>query len=96
MTGAAPLLAGCRYEISVGPGTFRIVGPVDQRPGMPALEVAIARVDATSLEGRVVVTEKVGSTPRILAVFTSIAGSDPVQLADDVVAAATAALRVTT
>ena len=94
VTGSTALEPGRRYIIAVHGSRLRILGPVDVDPSAVALDNALAGLDATSSDGRLVVSGSRGRSA-MFVVFMSVAGTTTEQVATaivDAVAAETRAL----
>jgi hypothetical protein len=81
VTGSSSLEPGRRYTIAVADGRLRVLGPVDVQPKAVALDRNIAGMEATTGNGRLMITEPGGRGGTTLA-FMSIAGAAPEQLAE--------------
>ena len=88
VTGTRGLQAGSRYGIALVGDEFRILGPVDFDPTAVTLVHTLKGVDATGLQGRLIVTASDGRRDRLALVFMSVAGGSAEGVADAIVAAA--------
>jgi hypothetical protein len=88
VTGSRGLLAGSRYGIALAEGRLEILGPVDVDPSAVALTHGLNGIDATGLQGRLVITAGEGRRDRLALVFMSVAGGSAEGVADSIVAAA--------
>ena len=89
VTGSRGLLAGSRYGIALFGEDLRILGPVDVDPGAVAIRHALRGMDATGLQGRLIITATDGRRDQLALVFMSVAGDSPEGVADAIIAAAT-------
>ena len=89
VTGSRGLLAGSRYGIALFGDDLRILGPVDVDPGAVAIRHALRGMDATGLQGRLIITATDGRRDQLALVFMSVAGGTPEGVADAIIAAAT-------
>ena len=87
VVGSTALESGRRYIIAIHGPRLRILGPVDLDPSAIALDQALAGLDATANEGRLVVSGSTGRAALVL-VFMAIAGMTPDQVAKAIVDAA--------
>jgi hypothetical protein len=87
VTGSSSLESGRRYIIAIQGPRLRVLGPVDIDPSAVALDQALAEIDATSIEGRLVVSGPGGRSGTVL-VFMSIAGTTPDIVATAIIEAA--------
>lgn len=85
MTGSAGLLVGCRYALAVEGQRFMVLGPIDQDPTTVALERSLTQVDATGINGRLVISKADGELEGVL-VFVSLAGAPADLVADRLIA----------
>jgi hypothetical protein len=88
MTGSRGLQAGSRYGIAIAGDQLQILGPVDVDPAAVATVHSLAGVDATGLQGRLILTGGDGRRERLALVFMSVAGASAEAVADAIVAAA--------
>ncbi len=88
VTGSRGLQAGSRYGIALFGDDLRILGPVDVDPSAVAIRHALRGMDATGLQGRLIVTATDGRRDQLALVFMSVAGGSPEGVADAIVAAA--------
>jgi hypothetical protein len=88
MTGSRGLQAGSRYGIALIGGNLGILGPVDVDPTAIALVRPLGDIDATGIQGQLVITAAQGSRDRFALVFMSVAGGTPEGVADVIAAAA--------
>jgi hypothetical protein len=93
VTGSTALESGQRYIIGIDGARLRFLGPVDIDPSAVALDLDVRRVDATALEGRVLITQP-GSRSGSVHAFMSVAGTTPDGLAAAIVEAARSAVGV--
>lgn len=75
VTGTVGLAPGSRYSIQIGESDLHIVGPADLSPKAVAFERALDGVDATGLEGRLVISAP-GTRGGTVLVFQSLDGAD--------------------
>lgn len=87
VTGSASLEPGRRYTIAIHGSRLRFLGPVDMDPSAVALDHAVGDVDATAIEGRLIVSDAGGRSLLVLA-FMAVAGATPDGLAQAIVDAA--------
>jgi hypothetical protein len=80
VTGTVGLTPGSRYAIQVDGVDLGIVGPADRTPKAVAFERPLHGVDATGLEGRLVISAP-GSRGGTVLVFQSLDGGDTVAVA---------------
>ena len=73
VTGTVGLAVGSRYAIQLDGIDLRVLGPLDQKPKHVAFERALDGIDATGLDGRLIVTASSGRGGIVL-VFMSIEG----------------------
>ena len=92
VTGSTALESGQRYIIGIDGTRLRFLGPVDVDPSAVALDLDVRRVDATALEGRVLITQR-GSRSGSVHAFMSVAGTTPDGLASAIVEAARSAVQ---
>ncbi len=88
VTGSRGLQAGSRYGISIVGDDLRILGPVDIDPAAVAIRHTLSGLDATGLQGRLIITATDGRRDQFALVFMSVAGGSPEGVADAIVAAA--------
>jgi hypothetical protein len=88
VTGSRGLQAGSRYGIALHGDDLRILGPVDIDPSAVAIRHALRGMDATGLQGRLIITATDGRRDQLALVFMSVAGGSPEGVADAIVAAA--------
>jgi hypothetical protein len=88
VTGSRGLQAGSRYGIAIHGGQLRILGPVDVDPAAVAMVHALQGIDATGLQGRLIITAVEGRRDHLALVFMSLAGGSTEAIADAIVAAA--------
>lgn len=88
VTGSRGLLAGSRYGIALVGDHLRILGPVDVDPAAVAIAHPLRGVDATGLQGRLIITAGERRRERLALVFMSVAGGSAEGVADAIVAAA--------
>jgi len=88
VTGSRGLLAGSRYGIALVGEHLRILGPVDVDPTAVAIVHPLHGVDATGLQGRLIITAGERRRERLALVFMSVAGGSAEGVADAIVAAA--------
>jgi hypothetical protein len=86
ITGSTALEPGHRYIISVDGARLRLLGPVNVDPSVVALELDMADMDATSMAGRLLISQHGGRSGSVLA-FMSVAGTTPDGLAAAIVEA---------
>lgn len=89
VTGTRGLQAGSRYGIALFGYDLRILGPVDTDPTAVAILHSLRGVDATGLQGRLIITAGDGRRDRLALVFMAVAGGSPEGVADAIVQAAT-------
>ena len=87
VTGTRGLQAGSRYGIALVGDELRILGPVDFDPTAVTLVHTLKGVDATGLQGRLIITAGDGRRDRLALVFMSVAGGSAEGVADAIVAA---------
>ena len=90
VTGSTALESGRRYILATYGTRLRVLGPVDVDPSAIVLDHAIAGLDATASEGRLVVSGTTGRAALVL-VFMAIAGTTPDLVAKAIVDASEAA-----
>jgi hypothetical protein len=88
VTGSRGLQAGSRYGIAIVGEDLRILGPVDINPTAIAIHHALNGMDATGLQGRLIITATDGRRDQFALVFMSVAGGSPESVADAIIAAA--------
>lgn len=88
VTGSRGLLAGSRYGIALSGDELRILGPVDVDPSAVVIHHSLAGMDATGLQGRLIITATDGRRDQLALVFMSVAGGSPEGVADAIVSAA--------
>lgn len=88
VTGSRGLQAGSRYGIALVGGDLRILGPVDINPTGVAIRHPLSGMDATGLQGRLIITATDGRRDQFALVFMSVAGGSPEGVADAIIAAA--------
>jgi hypothetical protein len=88
VTGSRGLQAGSRYGIAISGDELQILGPVDVNPSAVAIRHAMRGMDATGLQGRLIVTATDGRRDQLALVFMSVAGGSPEGVADAIVEAA--------
>ena len=88
VTGSRGLLAGSRYGIALADDRLEILGPVDADPSAVAMTHPLDGIDATGLQGRLIVTAGEGRRDRLALVFMSVAGGSAEGVADAIVEAA--------
>jgi hypothetical protein len=88
VTGSRGLQAGSRYGIAIVGEDLRILGPVDINPTGVAIRHSLSGMDATGLQGRLIITASDGRRDQFALVFMSVAGGSPEGVADAIVAAA--------
>ena len=87
VTGTRGLQAGSRYGIALVGYDLRILGPVDTDPTAVAILHSLRGVDATGLQGRLIITAGDGRRDRLALVFMAVAGGSPEGVADAIVRA---------
>lgn len=87
VTGSRGLQAGSRYGIALYGDDLRILGPVDIDPSAVAIRHALRGMDATGLQGRLIITATDGRRDQLALVFMSVAGGSPEGVADAIIAA---------
>jgi hypothetical protein len=87
VTGTRGLQAGSRYGIALVGDELRILGPVDFDPTAVTLVHTLKGVDATGLQGRLIITAGDGRRDRLALVFMSVAGGSAEGVADAIVTA---------
>lgn len=92
VTGSTSLESGRRYLITVHGPRLQILGPVETDPSSVALDRALAGMDATASEGRLVISGPGGRSGTVL-IFMSVAGTTPDLVARAIVDAARTAAR---
>lgn len=92
ITGSAGMKPGHRYIISVDGERLRLLGPVDIDPTVVALDLDIRDVDATSIEGRLLISRPASRSGSAIA-FMSVTGTTPDGMATAIVEAARVAAR---
>jgi hypothetical protein len=92
MTGTVGLSAGSRYTIQMDGARLQVLGPSDRSPKTVAHERPLAGLEATGMEGRLILTAPGGRGGTAL-VFTAIDG-DPEKVAQAVNRAVGAAAAV--
>ncbi len=88
VTGSRGLQAGSRYGIALSGDDLRILGPVDINPSAVAIHHSLRGMDATGLQGRLIITATDGRRDQLALVFMSVAGGSPEGVADAIVTAA--------
>jgi hypothetical protein len=88
VTGSRGLQAGSRYGIALFGDDLRILGPVDIDPSAVMIRHSLRGMDATGLQGRLIITATDGRRDQLALVFMSVAGGSPEGVADAIVAAA--------
>jgi hypothetical protein len=88
VTGSRGLQAGSRYGIALFGDDVRILGPVDVDPSAVVIRHSLRGIDATGLQGRLIITATDGRRDQLALVFMSVAGGSPEGVADAIVAAA--------
>ena len=92
VSGSRSLESGRRYIIAIHGPRLRVLGPVDIDPSAVALDRALADMDATADEGRLVVSGPGGKSGTVL-VFMSVARTTPDIVANAIVDAARTAAK---
>ena len=87
VTGSTSLESGRRYLIAVHGPRLQVLGPVETDPSAVALDRALAEMDATASEGRLVISGPGGRSGTVL-IFMSVAGTTPDMVAKAIVDAA--------
>ena len=90
MTGTIGLSAGSRYSIQHDDERIQVLGPGDRDPKAVAFERSLIGIDATGMEGRLILTAQGGRGGTVL-VFSSVEGGDPASIAATLTRAALAA-----
>jgi len=72
--GSAGLEVGRRYEIGRRDGSLTVLGPVDSEPGKIQVERALQWITATTVGGRLVISDESGGSRSFSLVFERIAG----------------------
>jgi hypothetical protein len=88
MTGSRGLLAGSRYGIALVGEDLHILGPVDVDPTAVVIVHSLRGVDATGLQGRLIITAGERRRDRLALVFMSVAGGSAEGVAETIVTAA--------
>ena len=88
MTGSRGLLAGSRYGIALVGDDLHILGPVDVDPSAVVIVHSLRGVDATGLQGRLIITAGERRRDRLALVFMSVAGGSAEGVAETIVTAA--------
>ena len=83
IAGSSSLEPGRRYVLAIAEGRFRVLGPVDGSSTVVALDRPISGMEATTVNGRLVISET-GARSGIVLAFMGIAGINPAQLAADI------------
>lgn len=92
VTGSTSLESGRRYLITIHGPRLQILGPVETDPSAVALDRAVAEMDATATDGRLVISGPGGRSGTVL-IFMSVAGTTPDLVATAIVDAARTAVR---
>jgi hypothetical protein len=87
VTGSRGLQAGSRYGIAVAGDELQILGPVDVDPTTVKLVHALSGIDATGLQGRLIITMAEGRRDKLALIFMSVAGGTAEAIADAILAA---------
>jgi hypothetical protein len=72
VTGSVALQPGSRYAIEISGGTLRVRGPVDVQPMTVALERRLDRLQAASVNGRLIIDDRNRTSTNTLLVFMSM------------------------
>jgi len=91
LTGSRGLQAGSRYGIALMGPNLAILGPVDIDPSAVALTHHLRGLDATGIQGQLIITAADPSHDRFALVFMAVAGGSCEGIADVIAAAAAAA-----
>jgi hypothetical protein len=87
IAGTTRLEPGRRYSIAITNDRLRVQGPIDANPTVVALDRPLSGIDASAINGRLVLTEA-GSRAGAVLAFMGISGTTPQQLAAEILAAA--------
>ena len=91
LTGSRGLQAGARYGIALMGPNLAILGPVDIDPSAVALTHHLRGLDATGIQGQLIISAADPSHDRFALVFMAVAGGSSEGIADVIAAAAAAA-----
>ena len=91
VTGNARLESGRRYGIAVHESRLQILGPTDIDPSAIVLDRPVRNVEASAIEGRLILSEPRARSGLVLA-FMSVAGATTDDLADMIREAARASI----
>lgn len=83
LTGSASLKPGYRYAIATYGSRFRVLGPLDIDPTIVALDRPAQSIEASDVEGRLLVSESNGRSSMTIA-FMSVAGPSTRDLAETI------------
>jgi hypothetical protein len=89
VTGTTKLEPGQRYSIAVDGSRLRVLGPLELTPSAVALDRPVAGIDAASVDGRLVISQRNGKSGLMLA-FMSVTGMSPDAVAGAITRAAAA------
>ncbi len=92
VTGSTRLESGRRYGIAVHGSRLQILGPTDLDPSAIVLDRPVGEIDASAVEGRLIVSEPRSRSGLVLA-FMSVAGPATDDLADMIREAARESIR---
>jgi capsular polysaccharide biosynthesis protein len=87
VSGTSSLEAGRRYQLLIDGSQFRILGPLELDPSAVALDRAVAGLEASVVDGRLLISEPAGKSGFLLALMLTT-GMSPVALAGAIVEAA--------
>lgn len=91
LAGTPGLQVGNRYGIALIGPDLAILGPVDVDPSAVRVTRSLQGMDATGIEGRLVITSGERRSDQFAVVFMAVAGGTVEGIADVIVAAAAAA-----
>ena len=73
--GTSSLVVGSRYVIVRDRSALRLLGPVDRDPARIALERPLARLTATAVGGRLIITENAGDRVTLAIALGALSGA---------------------
>ena len=90
ITGNSTLEPGRRYAFRIDELRLELLGPLEIDPSSVALQLDIHEMDATSVAGRLLISQPTARSAPVLA-FMSVAGATPDGLVATILAASRAA-----
>ena len=74
MTGTVALIPGSRYLLSLAEGEFRVLGPVDADPAAIVFHRPVGDLEATSINGRLILNVVRHASLSVVLVFVNLTG----------------------